>query len=131
MAKNKGFRRRDAAQKQRAIDTGVTMYQLVWQVDLDALILTLAYGECMGRDRWGQERLRRFCLEWRQNAAYVYRGLDPNDKEADAVRADVDKRLFAKTSEDDRAPWSERYPMQEQETLEAEAKRTRNWRKRK
>lgn len=73
MAKNKGFRRRGAAQKKRAIDTGVTMYQLVGQVDLDALILTLGYGECMGNDRWGQERIERFCLEWRQNTAYVYR----------------------------------------------------------
>lgn len=104
MAKNKGFRRRDAAQKQRAIDTGITMHQLVGQVDLDALILTLAYGECMGNDRWGRERIERFCLEWRQNTAYVYRGLDPEDPEADAVRADVDKRLFAKTTEDDRTP---------------------------
>lgn len=85
MAKNKGFRRRDAAQKQRAIDTGITMHQLVGQVDLDALILTLGYGECMGNDRWGPERLRRFCLEWRQNTAYVYRGLDPDA----AGRADL------------------------------------------
>lgn len=131
MAKNKGFRRRDAAQKQLAIDTGITMHQLVGQVDLDALILTLAYGECMGNDRWGQERIERFCLEWRQNTAYVYRGLDSEDPEADAVRADVDKRLFAKTTEDDRTPWPERYPMQQRETLEEEAKRTRNWRKRK
>lgn len=66
----------------------------------------------MGNDRWGRERIERFCLEWRQNTAYVYRGLDPEDPEADAVRADVDKRLFAKTTEDDRTPWEERYPMQ-------------------
>lgn len=131
MAKNKGFRRRDAAQKRRAIDTGITMHQLVGQVDLDALILTLGYGECMGNDRWGPERLRRFCLEWRQTTAYVYRGLDPEDPEADAVRADVDKRLFAKTTEDDRTPWEERYPMQQRETLEEETKRMKNRRKRK
>lgn len=131
MAKNKGFRRRDAAQKQRAIETGITMHQLVGQVDLDALILTLAYGECMCNDRWGRERIERFCLEWRQNTAYVYRGLDPEDSEADAVRADVDKRLFAKTTEDDRTPWEERYPMQQRETLEEETKRMKNWRKRK
>ena len=62
MAKNKGFRRRDAAQKQRAIDTGITMHQLVGQVDLDALILVPTGKEMYAHS--SMEKPQRSLRKW-------------------------------------------------------------------
>lgn len=131
MAKNNGFRAYAARQKEKSLGALELMKQLCDQACLDAIILTLGYGECMKSDPWGQERMDRFCREWAQNVAYVCRGYMPEDPESDAIRANVDRRLQAKVPEREFVSWFGRYPMQQQTTLEEEhAACGKKWRKR-
>lgn len=111
MAKNNGFRAYAARQKEKSLGALELMKQLCDQACLDAIILTLGYGECMKSDPWGQERMDRFCREWAQNVAYVCRGYMPEDPESDAIRADVDRRLQAKVPEREFVSWFGRYPI--------------------
>lgn len=129
MAKNNGFRAYSQRMEQKALDSLELMKQLCDQCCVDAMVLTLAYGECMGNDRWGEDRVNRFCEEWAKNMLYVMEGLEGKTQEADFIRADIDKRLKAKVPPEKYVDWSGRYPMFQTETLEEEhAKNGKAWR---
>lgn len=130
VAKNKGFRAYGQAMEHKAKVSLELMKQLCDQCCVDAMILTLAYGECMGNDCWGAKRIDRFAREWAKNMLYVMEGIKGDSQEADFIRADVDKRLKAKVPIEKFVDWFGRYPMQKQETLEEEhARMGKKWRR--
>lgn len=129
MSKNKGFRAYGQAMEHKAKLSLELMKQLCDQCCVDAMILTLSYGECMGNDCWGAQRIDRFAKEWVENMRYVMEGLEGKTQEADFIRADIDKRLKAKVPPGKYVDWSGRYPMFQTETLEEEhAKNGKAWR---
>lgn len=126
---NNGFRSYSQRMEDKAKASLELMKHLCDQCCVDAMILTLAYGECMGNDRWGKDRVNRFCTEWAKNMLYVMEGLEGNSQEADFIRADIDRRLKAKVPAEKYVDWTGRYPMYQQETLEQEHKRMgKKWR---
>jgi hypothetical protein len=124
MAKNAFLKKLQAQSEEKAKQTGDITERWTRQAALDAAILTLAYGKCMGNDRWGAKRLESFGDEFVENLLYVTKGAS-YQPDADSVRADVDKLLKAKLHPDRFGPWAFRYAFWVEDPLEVEAQKKR------
>ena len=125
MAKNKGFKFNEAKHKQDTKRQMAITEQWVKQAGLDAALITLGYGSCMGKGQYGAERLVRFGEEFIKNLWWVCEGL-AYSPDADAVRAKVDKLLKDKLPEESYREWGARYAFWVDKTLEDEARDERN-----
>ena len=100
---------------------------------VDAIILTLGYGDCMKGRTKGEKWIMAFveeCLENYQNV--IFPGMEIRD-DADAFREKADEliakkcpKYFAKDG-----PWPQRYPFWTEFTVEQEAARNRKFNKKK
>lgn len=96
----------------------------------DAMILALGYGECMGNDKWGEQRIMAFKKEVEE--AYkndVFPGIEVRN-DSDGFRDKVDK-LLKKKCPNCFVPWRERYVFWREETLEEQAAREKKQQNRK
>lgn len=100
------------------------------QAMIDAIIITLGFGSCMGNDPWGEQRIIAFVQEVRENyRTKVFPGISVKP-DADGHRGEVDK-LIQKKCPKNFIPWELRYPFWKSETIEEEAVRERKARNRK
>ncbi len=100
------------------------------QAMLDAVILVLAYGECMGNDKWGEKRIKAFVAEAEDTYKHtVFPGICKRN-DADGFRGKVDE-LLKKKLPSTFIPWRERYVFFKEESLEQEAKREKKQRNKK
>lgn len=100
------------------------------QAMIDAIVITLGFGSCMGNDPWGEQRIIAFVQEVRENYRnQVFPGIAVKP-DADAYRGEVDK-LIQKKCPKNFIPWEMRYPFWKNETIEEEAVRERKARNRK
>lgn len=128
MAKNAFLRKLQAEQERKSKAVGDLTERWSMQAALDAAIITLGYGYCMGNDQWGAKRLEAFGDEFVQILLWVVTGAryEPG---ADGVRREVDK-LLKKKIPDRFGPWPMRYIHWIEPTLEEEAAKNRNkWKK--
>lgn len=125
MAKNKGFKFNEAKHQQETMRRMAITEQWLKQAGLDAALITLGYGSCMGKDQWGAERLVRFGEEFIKNLWWICGGLQYSP-DADAVRAKVDKLLKDKLPEESYRDWGVRYSFWIEKSLEDEAKAERS-----
>lgn len=127
MAKNKGFKFNEAKHRKESLQAMAITEQWLKQAALDAVLITLGYGSCMGKDPWGAERLVRFGVEFIENLMFVCDGLQYTP-DADAGREKVDKLLKAKLPAESYRDWGYRYTHWIERTLEEEAKvKRRTW----
>ena len=124
MAKNKGFKLHQAQQYQAQLRRTELTTQWCHQAALDAVLITLGYGNCMGSDPWGPERLVRFGAEFAENLQWLMGGLQYTP-DADAIRIQVDRLLKAKLPEESHYPWDKRYRAWLDFDIETETKRQR------
>ena len=124
MAKN-AFLKKMQAQHEREAKTSIILAEK-WtrQAALDALVLTLGYGECMSKDPWGAMRIKRFVDEWVPIFLWVLKGAQA-EPDSDAIRAQVDARLKPKVPPDIYGDWAHRYPGFISETIAEEQDRLR------
>lgn len=128
MAKNAFLKKLQAEQERKNKAVGDLTERWTMQAALDAAIITLGYGSCMGGDTWGAKRLEAFGDEFVQNLLWVVTGAryDPG---ADGVRSEVDK-LLKKKIPHRFGPWPMRYVHWIEPTLEEEAAQNRSkWKK--
>lgn len=128
MAKNAFLKKLQAEQERKSKAVGDLTERWALQAALDAALITLGYGECMGNDQWGAKRLEAFGDELVKNMLWVTSGAryEPG---ADGVRAEVDKLLQKKIPERF-GPWPMRYKYWIEPTLEEEAAKNRSkWKK--
>ena len=129
MARRNGFLTKMQARHEKEAKTSIMLAEK-WtrQAALDALVLTLGYGECMGKP-WGATRIKRFVDEWVPVFLWVLQGAQ-GDPDSDAIREQVDKRLKPKVPPDIYGDWAHRYPGFIAETIAEEQDRLRpKWKK--
>ena len=127
MAKNKGFKFNEAKHERESKQAMAITEQWLKQAALDAVLITLGYGSCMGKDPWGAERLVRFGVEFIENLCMVCDGLQYTP-DADAVRVKVNRLLKDKLPEESYRDWSYRYAHWIERDLETEAQvKRRTW----
>lgn len=129
MAKRNGFLTKMQARHEKEAKTSIMLAEK-WtrQAALDALVLTLGYGECMGKP-WGATRIKRFVDEWVPVFLWVLQGAQ-GDPDSDAIREQVDKRLKPKVPPDIYGDWAHRYPGFIAESIQEEQDRFRSrWKK--
>lgn len=126
MAKQSSFLKRMQHQHEQMEKTSVMLAEK-WtrQAALDAVVLTLGYGECMGGDCWGAGRIDRFANEWASNLLEILRGAQ-GQPDSDAIRQKTDTLLRPKVLPEHYAEWQQRYPGWIAETLEEENARSRS-----
>lgn len=127
-SKNAFLKKLQAEQERKSKAVGDLTERWTMQAALDAALITLAYGSCMGNDQWGAKRLEAFGDELVQNILWVVSGAryEPG---ADGVRAEVDK-LLKKKIPHRFGPWGMRYVHWIEPTLEEEAAKNRSqWKK--
>ena len=124
MAKRNAFLTKMQARHEHEAKTSIILAEK-WtrQAALDALVLTLGYGECMGKP-WGAERIKRFVDEWVPVFLWVLKGAQA-EPDSDAIRAQVDARLKPKVPPDIYGDWAHRYPGFISETIAEEQDRLR------
>lgn len=92
------------------------------QAMCDAIVLVLGFGESMGGDQWGEQRIMAFLDEVRETYKnMVFPGIEVRC-DSDGFRAEVDK-LLKKKCPNAFVPWPERYVFWKEETIEQEAAR--------
>ena len=100
------------------------------QAMCDAVILTLGYGECMGNDKWGEQRITTFLADLQDNYKNtVFPGIEVRN-DSDGFRGKVDKLLKQKCP-NTFVPWKVRYVFWREEPLEQQAKREKKQRNKK
>ena len=125
MAKRNAFLTKRHARHEHEAKTSITLGEKwVRQAALDALVLTLGYGECMSKDPWGAMRIKRFVDEWVPIFLWVLKGAQA-EPDSDAIRAQVDARLKPKVPPDIYGDWAHRYPGFISETIAEEQDRLR------
>jgi hypothetical protein len=124
MAKRNAFLTKMQARHEHEAKTSIILAEK-WtrQAALDALVLTLGYGECMGTP-WGAKRIKRFVDEWVPIFLWVLKGAQA-EPDSDAIRAQVDARLKPKVPPDIYGDWAHRYPGFISETIAEEQDRLR------
>lgn len=130
MAKRNGFLTKMQARHEYEAKASIVLAEK-WtrQAALDALVLTLGYGECMGKGPWGALRIKRFVDEWVPVFLWVLQGAQ-GDPDSDAIREQVDKRLKAKVPPELYGEWGKRYPGFIEESIQEEQNRFRSrWKK--
>lgn len=128
MAKNAFLKKIQAEQERKSKAVGDLTERWALQAALDAALITLGYGECMGDDKWGAKRLEAFGDEFAKTVLWVTSGAR-YDPSADGVRAEVDKLLQQKIPHRF-GPWPMRYIHWIEPTLEEEAAKNRSrWKK--
>lgn len=125
MAKRNAFLTKMQARHEHEAKTSIILAEK-WtrQAALDALVLTLGYGECMSKDPWGAMRIKRFVDEWVPIFLWVLKGAQA-EPDSDAIRAQVDARLKPKVPPDIYGDWAHRYPGFISETIAEEQDRLR------
>lgn len=125
MAKRNAFLTKMQARHKNEAKTAVVLAEKwMLQAALDALVLTLGYGQSMGRTPWGAKRIKRFTDDWAENFLLVKKGSE-GDPDSDAIRAEVDKLLRAKVPPENYGDWGMRYPGFIEETIQEEQERLR------
>ena len=128
MAKNAFLKKMQAKHEYEAKTAIMLAEKWTRQAALDALVLTLGYGECMG-EPWGAMRIKRFVDEWVPVFLWVLQGAQ-GDPDSDAIREQVDKRLKPKVPPELYGDWGHRYPDFIEETIAEEQERFRSrWKK--
>lgn len=125
MAKRNDFLTKMQVRHKNVAKTAVVLAEKwMLQAALDALVLTLGYGQSMGRTPWGAKRIKRFTDDWAENFLLVKKGSE-GDPDSDAIRAEVDKLLRAKVPPENYGDWGMRYPGFIEETIQEEQERLR------
>lgn len=125
MAKNAFLKKMQAKAQTDAKNMMDLTERFTRQAAMDAALLTLGYGKCMGNDPWGPKRLVAYGEEFIENFLFVMQGCQYSP-DADAIRVQVDKLLKAKLPEDRYGDWQVRYRGWVEETLEVEAQNRRS-----
>lgn len=100
------------------------------QAMFDSIMLTLGYGESMGNDKWGEQRIVAFTKEVLETyTTLVHPGLEIRN-DADGFRGKVDEMLKKKLPKHFE-PWIERYVFWREESLEQQAAREKKLRNKK
>ena len=127
MAKNAFLKKMQAEKRKENLQAMSITEQWCKQAALDAVLITLGYGSCMGKDPWGAERLVRFGVEFVENLEFVMSGLQYTP-DADAIRVKVSRLLKDKLPEESYREWDYRYAHWIESELEVEAqKKRRAW----
>lgn len=122
MAKKNAFLQKMQYEKDMAaLTTSKRFGQWMVQAGTDALVLTLGYDDVMKGRNWGEQRIREFGAAWATNLTLVMQGMGMRP-DADAIRAEVDKLVRGKTSEERFVPWENRYQDWQDRSVEAERK---------
>lgn len=125
MARRNAFLTKMQAQHEREAKTSIALAEK-WtrQAAMDALCITLGYGKCMRKRRWGATLIARCADEWVENFLWVLKGAQ-GDPDSDAIRAQVDKLLKQKVPPERYRDWDYRYPGFIAETIAEERDRLR------
>lgn len=124
MAKKNAFLWKLQAEKQLEVESvGETMKAWTEQATLDAIILTLGYGDNM-KPTWSKARILAFVQEFLKNYRLVCSGIS-RAQDADANRDKVDKLLKNKVAANIFVPWEMRYRHWEALTLKEEVAENR------
>lgn len=100
------------------------------QAMFDSIMLTLGYGESMGNDKWGEQRIVAFAKEVLETYnTLVHPGLELRN-DADGFRGKVDEMLKKKLHKNFES-WDERYVFWREEPLEKQAAREKKQRSKK
>lgn len=100
------------------------------QAMFDSIMLTLGYGESMGNDKWGEQRIVAFAKEVLETyKTLVHPGLELRN-DADGFRGKVDEMLKKKLHKNFES-WDERYVFWREESLEKQAAREKKQRSKK
>lgn len=100
---------------------------------VDAIIMTLGYGDCMKDRPWGEGRIMAFVEECLENyQTQVFPGIELRD-DSDAFRKQTDELIAKKCPKyfAEQGPWPMRYPFWTELTIEQEAARNRKFNKNK
>lgn len=124
MAKKNAFLTKLQYEKQQEVErVGETMKAWTEQAAVDAIILTLAYGDNM-KPVWGNVRIMAFLREFVKMYRKVCSGIS-RAPDADGYRGEVDKLLRAKILPEQFTPWEERYRNWETLTMKEEVAENR------
>ena len=100
------------------------------QAMFDSIMLTLGYGESMGNDKWGEQRIVAFAKEVLETyKTLVHPGLELRN-DADGFRGKVDEMLKKKLHKNFES-WDKRYVFWREEPLEKQAAREKKQRSKK
>ena len=125
MAKRNAFLSRMQAAHEREAKASIILTEK-WtrQAACDALVILLGYGDCMGKTKWGKQKIYRAVNEWVEIFLWVLRALQ-GYPDSDAIRVQTDKLLKPKVVEELYREWDGRYPGMLGETMEQEVERLR------